>query len=220
MTKRTEWRIPKLPREEWTDEAREVFAFWGEPNAREEGSRTNIVMMMAQHVDLANASNVWGKHMLVTNTFPLRQREITILRIAVHTNSLYEWHNHVGYAINLGMTLDEIRQIKDNPDKGDWNEEDRTVLKAVDELLATHDLCDETWDTLAKYYDRKQLMDFVFTIGHYMTTAWTINAFRMPIEEHADVIDWDLNTKSGKTPGATFKPGETEDWAEKRGYSE
>ena len=220
MTKRTEWRIPKLPREEWTDEAREVFAFWGEPNAREEGSRTNIVMMMAQHVDLANASNVWGKHMLVTNTFPLRQREITILRIAVHTNSLYEWHTHVGYAINLGMTLDEIRQIKDDPDKGDWNEEDRTVLKAVDELLATHDLSDETWNTLAKYYDRKQLMDFVFTIGHYMTTAWTINAFRMPIEEYADVIDWDLKTKSGKTPGATFKPGETEDWAEKRGYSE
>ena len=26
-------RIGNLPREEWTDAAREVFAFWGEPDA-------------------------------------------------------------------------------------------------------------------------------------------------------------------------------------------
>ena len=89
MTTPKEFRIPKLPREEWTDDAREVMAFWGEPNAWEEGSATNIIMVMAQHPDLANAYNLWGKHLLVTNTVPLRAREIIILRVAWLKQSEY-----------------------------------------------------------------------------------------------------------------------------------
>jgi 4-carboxymuconolactone decarboxylase len=215
---KTLWRIPKLPRAEWTDASREVCAFWGEPNAWEEGSATNIIMVMANNTDLGKASNAWGKHMLVTNTTPLRCRELIVLRVGWLLKSEYEWHNHVGYALNLGMSLAEIAAVKDGASAACWNEEDRTVLAAVDELLDTNDLSDETWAALAKFYNRQQLMDFIFTIGHYVMTAWAINAFRMPIEDHADQIDWDLKTKSGKVPTATFKPGETEDWAEKRGF--
>lgn len=214
------WRIPKLPREEWTDDAREVFAFWGEPNAWEEGSKTNVMMVMAQHPDLGKANNVWGKHMLVTNTVPLRQREIMILRIGWRMKSEYEWHNHVGYALNLGMTLDEIAAIKLAPDEWEWSDEDGSVLRGVDELIDTNDLSDKAWAELSRFYDKRQLMDFVFTAGHYVMTAWTIKAFRMPIEEHADLIGWDLKTQSGRIPAATLKPGEADNWAEKRGYSD
>ena len=45
-------RIPPLPREEWTDDSREVFAFWGEPNSWEEGSKTEIIQAMANHPPL------------------------------------------------------------------------------------------------------------------------------------------------------------------------
>lgn len=216
----SEWRIPKLPREEWTDDSREVCAFWGEPNAWEEGSKTNIIMVMANHPDLGKASNQWGKHMLVTNTTPLRCRELIILRSAWLLQSEYEWHNHVGYALNLGMSLDEIAAVKDGADAPNWNDEDRIVLKGTDELLKTNDLSDETWAELARFYDKRQLMDFVFTVGHYVMTAWAIKAFRMPLESYADKIGWDLKTASGKVPTATLKPGESDDWAEKRGYSE
>ena len=218
MSDKSLWRIPKLPKEEWTDDAREVFSFWGEPNAWEEGSKTNIMMVMANHPDLGKASNVWGKHMLVTNTTPLRCRELIILRIGFLTNSEYEWHNHVGYALNLGMSHEEILAVKQGASWPGWNEEDRVTLTAVGGLMNSHTLSDQTWAALARFYNRQQLMDFVFTAGHYVTTAWTINAFRMPLEDHADPIDWDLKTRSGKTPEPTFKPGETEDWAEKRGY--
>ena len=47
-------RIGNLPREEWTDEAREVFAYWGEPGAWENGSKTNMTMTLANHPPLAN----------------------------------------------------------------------------------------------------------------------------------------------------------------------
>ena len=134
MPDQTQWRIPKLPREEWTDDAREVFSFWGEPNSWEEGSQTNVMMVMANHPDLGKASNVWGKHILVTNTTPLRCRELIILRVGWLLKSEYEWHNHVGYALNLGMSLHEIAAIKDWQGAPYWNDEDRAVLTAVDEL--------------------------------------------------------------------------------------
>ena len=218
MSERTLWRIPKLPKEDYTEASQDVQAFWGEPGARENGSATNIIQVMANHPDLGKASNAWGWHMLTTNTTPLRCRELIIMRVGWLVKSEYEWHNHVGYCLNLGMSTDEILAIKEGASAACWNEEDRTVLSAVDEMLSTNDLSDATWAALSKFYNRQQLMDFVFTIGHYVMTAWAISAFRMPLEEHADPIGWDLKTKSGKTPQPTFKPGETEDWAEKRGY--
>ena len=220
MSEKTLWRIPKLPRDEWTDPAREVFAFWGEPNAWEEGSKTNIIMVMANHPDLGAAYNVWGKHFLTANTLPVRQYEIIILRVAWHTQSQYEWHNHVGYAVNIGMSLDEIAAIKTGPDAPNWDELDAAVLRAVDELMQTGDLSDASWASLTKFYDRRQMMDLIFTVGHYVMTSWAITAMRMPLETYTDPIGWDLKTASGKTPGATVKPGETDDWADKRGYED
>ena len=90
--------------------------------------------------------------------------------------------------------------------------------KGVDELIQTNDLSDETWAELSKFYDKRQMMDFVHVVGHYVMIAWAISAMRMPLEAHADKIGWDLKTASGKVPTATLKPGESDDWAEKRGY--
>ena len=58
-------RIPPLPREEWTDEARDVFAYWGEPDAWENGSKVEKEMVMAQHPKLAMAFNGFGKQLLL-----------------------------------------------------------------------------------------------------------------------------------------------------------
>ena len=210
-------RIPNLPREEWTDPAREVFAFWGEPNSWEEGSKTNIIMVMANHPDLGKVYNHWGKHFLISNTLATRQLELLILRVAWRVKSEYEWHNHVGYGIKAGLTLEEIAAIREAPEAGNWSEQDEAVLRAVDELIDKGDISDPTWATLSKYYDRKQLMDLVFSIGHYVMTSWALTTFRVGLES-PDPIGFDLKTRSGQTPGATYKPGETENWTSTRGY--
>ena len=211
-------RIPSLPREEWTDEAREVFAFWGEPNAWEEGSKTSIIMALANHPPLAMAYSIWGKHLLLSNTVPLRQLELVILRVAWLVKSEYEWHNHVGYAIKAGMTLDEIAAIRTGASAGNWDREDAAVLGLVDELIETGRVSDESWAGLTAFYNRRQMMDLVFTVGHYVMTSWALSAFGVPVEGGADKIGFDLKTRSGAVPGATYKPQEVEDWTSTRGY--
>jgi 4-carboxymuconolactone decarboxylase len=211
-------RIPRCPKEEWTDEHRKVHAFWGEPNAWEEGSKTEIMNVMANHPPLGQVYNIWGKHFLMHNTLSTRQLEIIILRVAWLTKSAYEWHNHVGYGLNAGLTLDEIAAIRDFADGDTWQEAEAALIRACNEQIGDHCISDATWETLARHFSRQQLMDLVFTIGNYVMMGWAISSFGMPIEGGADVIGFDLKTKSGRTPGKTYKPGETDDWIDSRGY--
>ncbi|UVO54287.1 carboxymuconolactone decarboxylase family protein [Sphingomonas sp. SUN039] len=211
-------RIPYPPKSEWTDETREVFSFWGEPNSWEEGSKTNVITMMGNHPPLGKVFNIWGKHFLMANTLNTRQLEIVILRVSWRVNSAYEWHNHVGYAMNAGITLEEIAAIRDFPDGGSWTEEEAATMRACDDLIDDNVISDATWATLTKTLDKRQMMDLTFTIGHYVMTSWALASFGVPIEGGADAVGFDLKTSSGRIPGKTYKPGEHEEWVETRGY--
>ena len=214
-----EFRIKWPPKETWTDATREVQSFWGEPNSWEEGSKTNIIQIMANHPPLGQAFNHFGKYFMMGHTLNKRQLEFVVLRVAVLVNSAYEWHNHVGYAIQEGITLEEIAQIRDFPNSDhNFTEEEVAMLTACGELISNNNLSDETWDTLKKTLSQEQMMDLVFLIGHYVMLSWAISSFGVPIEGGADAIGFDLKTKSGRTPGVTYRPGESEDWIEKRGY--
>ena len=217
MTEQKTPRIPPLPREEWTDPARQVFAFWGEPNAWEEGSKTNIINTMATNPPLGMAYSVWGMHLLMRNSVATRQQELIILRVAWRVKSEYEWHNHVGYALKAQITLEEIGKLREDISAHPWSDQDKAVLNATDELIDNGQITDETWAALLKFYDKKQMMDLVFTIGHYVMTSWALTAFGVELES-PDPIGFDLKTASGKTPGGSYKPGEHEDWIKTRGY--
>ena len=173
---------------------------------------------MANHPALGKVYNHWGKHFLMENTLDTRQLEIVILRVSKLTNSAYEWHNHVGYGMNAGLTLEEIAAIRDFPEGGNWTAEEHALLSACDEQIGQNRIGDATWAALAGIFDKRQLMDLVFTIGHYAMTGWALASFGVPIEGGADAIGFDLRTKSGRIPGKTWKPGEADDWIDTRGY--
>ncbi len=211
-------RIGHLPREEWDDEARKVFAFWGEPNAWEEGSKTNIMMVMGNHPRLGQIYNQWGKYFLMENSLSTRQLELLILRVSWRVKSAYEWHNHVGYGMNAGLTLDDIAAVRDYPQGDHWAGEDAALLQSVDDLIDDNKISDATWAALSITLSKQQLMDLTFTIGHYVMTSWALSSFGVPIEGGADAIGFDLKTQSGRIPGKTYKPGEVENWTDTRGY--
>lgn len=201
-------RVGNLPSSEWTDAARETFAFWGEPNAWEQGSSKNMTMTLAHHPALSMAYNTFGKHLLLGSTIPVRPRELIVLRTAWLVKCEYEWHYHVGYALSAGMTLDEIAAIRDGAESAVWDgkEADRAVLSAVDELYRDSRIGDATWAVLSRHYDKHQLMDMVFTIGNYVMLSWAVSTFGIPLEDDVDKIDWDLKTQSGQAIAGTDRP--------------
>jgi alkylhydroperoxidase family enzyme len=201
-------RIGNLPREEWTDGARDVIGFWGRPV--EEAGATNMTLVLANHPELAIPYYTFGKHLLLTSTIAVRPRELIVLRTAWLQKCEYEWHYHVGYAVTAGLTMEEIAAIRDGWQSPVWDgkDEDRAVLRAVDELIETSRISDEAYDALSVHFDKQQMMDLVFTIGNYVMLGWAVATFGIPVEPGVDPIGFDLKTRSGKDPAGRFRPME------------
>jgi hypothetical protein len=110
---------------------------------------------------------------------PRREAELAILRIGWLTRAPFEWGEHVAIGKRFGLTDEEVERVTVGSAASGWNEHDRAILKAVEELLDDTYISDETWETLAKSWIDAQLLEFPVLVGLYVTTAMHQNAIRL-----------------------------------------
>ena len=67
--------------------------------------------------------------------------------------------------------------------EGNWNEFDKALMTAVDELHSSSSITDVTWRRLSSHYSEHQMMDFVFTVGQYTLVSMALNSFGVEIDE-------------------------------------
>ena len=92
------------------------------------------------------------------------------------------WSSHLRTSLRNGLSGDEFEPVKVGPGSPHWNEQERAVLAATDQLVATSDLDDDNWKRLSAFLDRRQIMDFLFTVGTYVQLAMVLNAIRIDRE--------------------------------------
>jgi len=56
------------------------------------------------------------------------------------------------------------------------------LLRATDELHKDAHISDATWQGLSKQYDKKQLMDVVFTVGQYNLVSMALNTLGVQLD--------------------------------------
>ncbi len=78
-------------------------------------------------------------------------RELLILRTAWHTRSDYLWAKHQGRATAAGLNAQELSAIAEQTPPR-WDDFERTLLRAADELHESSFVTNETWTTLAQRY--------------------------------------------------------------------
>jgi len=105
--------------------------------------------------------------------------EMIILRVAHLRGSAYETDHHTRLGRRAGITDDLRARIVAGPDAEGWSPRHRTILGAVDELVATKDLSDETWSTLADHLDDRKLIEFCLLVTQYDGLATTIGTLRL-----------------------------------------
>lgn len=154
------------------------------------GPIPNVMLTLARHRSLFRPWIWFASRLMPYGKLPAVDSELVILRVAARCGSDYERHHHtaLGKAAGLGP---EIIEWSAEPagtatpaPTGSGIDAARatTLMLAVDELLDTHDLADETWSTLAALYDENQLIELCMLVGQYAMLAGTLNALRTPLE--------------------------------------
>ncbi len=175
-------RIAPLPRAEWDEAAREIFAYWEGDEARQNGSRSNTMMVLANHPALAKASLDLGRYFMLESALSARQIKLIILRVAHRYNSVYQWtHNALG-ARQVGISAEEIDAVKIGPSACIWTIQDRLLLEAVDATNSGGRISEAVWEELAKTFDRHLIMDLIHATGYFTMIAWALVALEVELE--------------------------------------
>ncbi|MBW8785465.1 MAG: carboxymuconolactone decarboxylase family protein [Novosphingobium sp.] len=113
---------------------------------------------------------------------PLRDRKLAILRTGWLCQAPYEFGEHVNQAHRAGFTAEEVERITVGSTASEWNEHERAILRAVEELHADTMISDETWGRLAKRLSEHQLVELLILVGQFVATAYFQNALRLRLE--------------------------------------
>jgi len=160
-----------------------------EPFLASEGGRVgggkilNIFRTLAHAPKALTAFLGWGNYILSKrNALSPRDRELVILRTGYNCRSGYEWTQHKRIGLDCGLSEDEIARIKAGPDADGWNDLDRAMLRATDELTTNHFVTDASWAALAQLGDKGR-MDLVMTVGQYTQVSMILNSFGIQVED-------------------------------------
>lgn len=65
------------------------------------------------------------------------------------------------------MTNAQVQGIVEGPGAAVWTRAEAALLRAADELQVDATIRGDTWKELSSHYDRRQVMDIVFTAAGY-----------------------------------------------------
>lgn len=133
---------------------------------------------MIKHPDIFRCQMDMGT-VIFNGLIPKRERELAVMRIGWLCGAPYEWGEHVDIGKRYGVTDEEVARVIEGASAPGWNEHDRAILTAVDELLDNKAISTATWNVLAKSWSEAQLLEFPMMVGQYVATAFIQNSVRI-----------------------------------------
>ncbi|WP_448585226.1 carboxymuconolactone decarboxylase family protein [Thermaurantiacus sp.] len=171
-------RLPPLGNAELAETLRPVLAAWP----------YRLHRTLAHSPESLERWMPWAEHILLRNRLPPRAREILILRVAWNARSAYEWGMHAMVARRVGLGQADLAAVVEGPESAHWSPGEAAIVRAADELMATHRLSDATWGLLARHHEPAALVDLVWLAGQFATIAWLLNALRVEPEDGLDPL--------------------------------
>jgi alkylhydroperoxidase family enzyme len=180
-------RIAPLLPEHWTDEVRDIFG-WDPSSATADAvapdapKPPNILLTIAHHPSLLRPFLGFASALAGHGVLSKRVAELLALRTAWNCASDFEWGHHVRYARAAGLDDAEIARVPHGPDAPGWSDEDRTLLRAADELHDAQMIRSETWDELSSRWNPSELVELCFVVGNYTMLSMVAKATGVPVE--------------------------------------
>lgn len=125
-----------------------------------------------------------GISAMASARLPQRTRELIILRTGWLCGAPYQFGEHVRTAKKIGMTEADIERVKRGSPAEGWDDADRAILKAAEELHADAMISDATWAALSERLSPCELIELMMIVGHYHTTAFIQNSLRIRLNDY------------------------------------
>ena len=107
------------------------------------------------------------------------ETELVILRVAHLRECEYETDHHIRLGKRAGVTKEVLDRLREGPQAPGWSDKERALLTAVDQLVQTRDIDQDTWTALAAHYDEARLIEIVLLANQYEGLASTITTLRI-----------------------------------------
>lgn len=179
-------RLPQVREEDFTDETRAFFGRWT-GGIFKDADANPVLRTFAHHPVLANVFSQFQVHLLSTNTLPVKERQIAIMRTAWLTKATYMWSSHLNTSKLVGLTDEMYGPIQRGADDPYFTEFERTVIRATEDLVGNYEVSDANWTALRKEWNEQQMLDFLFTVGCYVMVAGVMRS--TGAERQDDLLD-------------------------------
>lgn len=101
---------------------------------------------------------------------PPVEREIMVLAVLQIERGKYEWAQHEQIALHLGIGPEKIAAIKDHAFGAPvFTDRERALLAFARQVVSSVRVDDAIFNAVAGFYDSRQIIESIFTIGIYMT---------------------------------------------------
>lgn len=154
----------------------------GSPGWKAGRSLPSMLKTVAHHPDLMAPFLEFSAVIAQRGALSRRDSELLALRAAWNCQSDFEWGHHLEYALDAGLSREEIARIPVGPAAAGWSATERALLEAADELHARHHVSDEVWAKLAGEYSDMQLVEILFVVGQYTMLSMFVNSSGVELE--------------------------------------
>jgi 4-carboxymuconolactone decarboxylase len=163
-------KMPPLTADAFDDDVRAFLGRWT-GGIFKDADQNPVLQTFAHHPQLAELFSQFNIHLLSTNTLPVKQRQIAIMRTAWLTRATYMWSSHLNTSLRAGLSPDMFAPIQAGPDDPWFTPFERVVMRATEDLVRDHEVSADNWTALMAEWTHQQMLDFLFTVGCYVLTA-------------------------------------------------
>ena len=143
---------------------------------------------LALFTTLAHVPRIWDRFrsgsLLDRGPVSLRHREIVIDRTCARCGCSYEWGVHVAFfAQRVALTPEQLRAtVHGDAHDPVWSDEERLLIRMVDELHDSASISDELWSGLAAAFSVEQILELIALVGFYHAVSFFANGLKLPPE--------------------------------------
>ena len=145
----------------------------------------NLQRAIAHNPDILRNYMRLGHSVLSQTEIPPRQRELTILYIAVLNDSEYTWAAHAPLALEVGLAREQIDALSQWRQSPLFDEVDRALLGYVEVVLGkcdTDEDVEEVFNRIHQHCSEQMTVELAMLIGFYQMTVLVAHALGIEIE--------------------------------------